>query len=558
MAGSGMAVLPACSRANHAAGADTRDADLVVHNAVVYTVDSRVPRAEAFAVKGDRFVAVGSNSDILGLVGKGTQTYDARHMTITPGFMDCHNHAPGAELLYEVIVGNPFSVEFVTIASILDKLRARAKQTPPGYWVRGYFYDEGKIKDDRFLNVHDLDQVSTVHPIEVVTRGGHASVLNSKAFALAHVNRDTPNPFGGYYDRFPNGDLNGRASDLARRVFANVGKRQTFTEQEKLQRDRDGLVYISKQFVRVGLTSVHHEGGNLEALQQLRARGELLHRVCYESNGAALDAMISAGLMSGFGDEWIRLGPTSEHLVDGSLQDRTCWLSTPYIGITPPYRGNLVTTQKDLDDWVERAWRAGIRPNCHANGDGAIDMYLKSLERCQRLFPRTDFRPKITHCALITDDLLKRIKALDAVPVPFTTYLYYNSDKFKYYGEEMMKRCLAFRSMLDAGIAVAVGTDFPPGPFDPRMGIQGMVTRTGYDGKTWGANQRISGEEALRISTLNGAYNSHEEKIKGSITPGKLADFVVLADDLLRVDPEKIKDIQVVRTVVGGSTVYQA
>jgi predicted amidohydrolase YtcJ len=214
--------------------------------------------------------------------------------------------------------------------------------------------------------------------------------------------------------------------------------------------------------------------------------------------------------------------------------------------------------QNDLNPWIERVHRAGIQVNCHANGDVAIDMMLTAVERAQRLFPRADARPKITHCTLITDDLVRRMKALGAVPAAFTSYAYYNSDKFHFYGEELMKRCMAYRTFLDAGIVAAAGSDFSPGPFDPRMAIQGMVTRTGWDGKTWGANQRVSVDEALRINTINGAYNSHEEAIKGSITPGKLADFVVLSDDLFTVAKDKIKDLDIVRTVVGGNTVYQA
>src|SRR5437764_8318510 len=233
-------------------------------------------------------------------------------------------------------------------------------------------------------------------------------------------------------------------------------------------------------------------------------------------------------------------------------------LSIPYPGVQPPYKGNVTETQEDLNAWVERVHRAGIQVNCHANGDVAIDMYLTAFERAQKLLSRADARPKITHCTLINDDLVRRMKALGAVPAMFTTYAYYNSDKFSFYGEDLMKRSMAFRTLLDAGIQVAAGSDFSPGPFDPRMAIQGMVTRTGWDGKAWGANQRITVDEALRISTINGAYNSHEEAIKGSITPGKLADFVVLSDDPHTVDPNKIKDIAVVRTVSGGNTVYQA
>ncbi len=538
--------------------AETQDPDLVVFNAKVYTVDSRAPQAEAFAVQSGRFTAVGSNAEIKALAGKTTQTFDARRMTVVTGFIDCHNHAPGNVLLYETVVGNPYVVEFVTIAGIVDKLRARARETPPGTWVEGYFFDDTKLKDSRPLNVHDLDQVSKDHPVVVHHRGGHTGFYNSKALEMADINRNTPNPPGGTFDRDADGNLTGRVTDRAMNALNRVGKRQSFTDAQRAQRDRDGLAYISKQFVRYGVTSVHHEGGNLAALQEVRARGELLHRVSYEAGGKVLEAMISGGIMTGFGDEWIRLGATSEHTVDGSFSERTMALSTPYPGVTPPYKGNLTESQDDLNAWIERVHRAGIQVNCHANGDVAIDMVLTAVERAQRLFPRADARPKITHCTLINDDLVRRIKAAGVVPAPFTTYAYYNSDKFGFYGEALMKRCMAYRSFLDAGVPAAAGSDFSPGPFDPRMAIQGMVTRTGWDGKTWGANQRITVEEALRVNTLNGAYNSHEEAIKGSITPGKLADFVVLSDDLFQVAPEKIKDIQIVRTVVGGRTVYSA
>ncbi|HUC76215.1 MAG TPA: amidohydrolase [Vicinamibacterales bacterium] len=541
-----------------AALADPQDADLVVFNAKVYTVDAGAPSAEAFAVKAGRFAAVGSTQDIKALIGKGTQAYDAKQMTIVPGFTDCHNHAPGNTLLYEVIVGNPYEVEFVTIKSIVEKLRAKARETPPGTWVEGYFFDDTKVKDKRQLNVHDLDEVSRDHPVAVQHRGGHTSYYNSKALEMAGITKNTPNPAGGTFDRDENGDLNGRVTDRARGAISRVGNRATVPGDQKLQRDRDGLAYISKQFVRYGLTSVHHEGGDLFALQQVRARGELLHRVSYEATGSVLEALITSGIATGFGDEWIRFGATSEHTVDGSFSERTMALSQPYPGTNPPYKGNVTETQDELNAWIERVHRAGIQANCHANGDVAIDMVLTAFERAQKLFPRADARPKITHCTLVNDDLLRRLKATGTVPAVFTTYAYYNPDKFRFYGEELMKRCMAFRSLLDAGVPAATGSDFSPGPFAPLMGIQGMVTRTGWDGETWGANQRISVDEALRVNTLNGAYASREEAIKGSIAPGKLADFVVLSEDLHTVDKEKIKDVQIVRTVVGGSTVYQA
>ena len=303
---------------------------------------------------------------------------------------------------------------------------------------------------------------------------------------------------------------------------------------------------------------MHHEGGNLFALQQVRAKGDLKHRVSYEAQGDVLDAMINTGMETGLGDEWIRFGATSEHTVDGSFSERTMAISRPYIGISPPYKGNVTQTQPDLDAWCGKVNRAGIQMNCHANGDVAIDMVLTAYEKALKAFPRADARPKITHCSIINPGLLARIKAMNAVPAVFSTYAYYNSDKFHFYGQDFMKWAMAYRSFIDAGVTPAAGSDFSPGPFAPLMAIQAMVTRTGWNGETWGANQKITVDEALKVNTLNGAYNSHEEHIKGSITPGKLADFVILSDDPHTVDPNKILGIKVVRTVTGGDTVYQA
>lgn len=537
--------------------------ELVVVNATVHTVDPALPRAEAFAVHEGRFAAVGTNAEIRALAGPGTRTFDASGMTVVPGFIDCHNHAPGVALLYGVTVGNPYEVEFVTIDSIVAKLRKRAAETPPGTWVEGLFFDDTKVEGGRSLTIHDLDRVSTALPVAVHHRGGHTSFYNSKAFELAAVDKNTPDPRGGTFDRDDQGNLNGRVTDRAMRVFQGVARDPRYGPDDPLERDREGLAYISRQFTRYGLTTVHHEGGNLRAMQEVRARGDLRHRISYEARGDVLDAMLDNGLMTRFGDEWIRLGATSEHTADGSFSERTLAVSRAYSGgdphpdHDPPYWGNLTLTQDELNEWVERVHRAGIQVNCHLNGDVAIAMGLTAYERAQRTHPWQDHRPKITHCTFVDRDLVRRIKAVGAIPAPFTTYAYYNSDKFHLYGEDLMKRAMAFRDFLDAGIPAAAGSDFGPGPFAPLMGIQGMVTRTGWNGETWGANQRVTPAEALRINTLNGAYASYEEDLKGSITAGKLADFVILAEDPLTVDPETIKDIEIIRTVVGGKTMYE-
>jgi predicted amidohydrolase YtcJ len=553
------AATPWARAADPVSATTARDAELIVVNANVCTMDSKLPRAQAFAIRGGRFIAVGSTAEMRSLAGKATQEFDAKRMTIVPGFIDCHCHADrGPILLYGVLVGNPFEAEFVTIDSIIGKLSERARQTPPGHWVEGHFYDDTKVTDKREVNIRDLDRVSSQHPVAVRHRGAHTTYYNSKAFELAGITRDTPNPPGGTYDRDASGALTGRVTDTAREPIEKSGQRPVYTPEQHRQRERDGMAHISRQFARYGLTSVHHQGGDLTAIQEVRSRGELLHRVSYEAEGRMLDAMIENGIRTGFGDEWVRFGATREHVADGSFSERTMALSIPYPGTTSGYKGNVTEAQSVLDAWVERVHRAGIQVNCHANGDVAIDSVLTAYERAQRLFPRADARPKITHCTLINDDLLRRIKAIGAVPTPFTTYAYYNTDKFHFYGEELMQRAMAYRSFIDSGITAAAGSDFSPGPFAPLMGIQGMVTRTGWNGEAWGLNQRVTVDEALQITTLNGAYASHEETIKGTITAGKWADYVVLAEDPHTVAQEKIKDIRIVRTVTAGNTVYQA
>jgi predicted amidohydrolase YtcJ len=541
-----------------ARAAGRRAPDMIVVNAKIYTVDDRMPRAPAFAVKDGRFMAVGSTADIRTMADRQTEVVDGHGMTVLPGFIDCHNHAPGTQLLNEVIVGNPYDVEFVTIDSIVDKLRARAQTTPAGVWIAGFYFDDTKVKDGRQLTVHDLDRVSTDNPVVVNHRGGHTSFYNSKALALAGVTKATPDTASGTYDKDDSGELNGRVTDTARKLFDKVGQWPTYAPEQQLQRDRDGLAFISKQFVRYGLTSVHHSGGNLFALQHVRADGKLLHRVSYEATGDVLETMIKSGIETGLGDEWIKFGATFEHNVDGSFSERTMALSIPYPGSNPPYQGNVAETQEQLNAWVERVHRAGIQVNCHANGDVAIDHMLTAVERAQQLFPRQDARPKITHCTDINPDLVRRIKAAGAVAALFTTYAYYNADKFHFYGQDMMTHMMAYRTLLDAGIPVCAGSDFTAGALAPLMGIQGMVTRKGWNGEVWGGNQKISVAEAIRVYTLNGAHCSFEEGIKGSITPGKFADYIMLAADPHTVDPNTIKDIKIVRTVTGGQTVYHS
>src|SRR3954462_1459364 len=235
--------------------ADPQEPDLIVHNARVHTVNDALPKAQAFAVRAGRFVAVGGD-DVKGLAGKKTRVFDAKGMMVVPGFIDTHNHAGaggaaftgnagGEGLLYDVHVGNPYEVEQVSIASIIAKLKTEALRLPPGTWVVGNFLDDTKLADKRPLNVRDLDKVSSDHPVAVIHRGGHTMFVNGKAFQLAGVTRATPNPFGGTFDKDASGELNGRVTDRAGAVLLKVGKWAQFTPEQTQKRVLDGVAFIS-------------------------------------------------------------------------------------------------------------------------------------------------------------------------------------------------------------------------------------------------------------------------------------------------------------------------
>jgi len=535
--------------------------DLIVINAKVATMDSAQPMAQAFAIQGDRFVAVGSTTDIKSLAGPKTRIYDAKGMFICPGFTDTHNHAFGEEVLFGINAGNPYVVEYVTIQSIIDKLKSRAAKTPAGTWITAEFYDDTKIKDNRPLSRVDLDKASTVHPIRVNLRGGHAAVYNSKAFELAGVTKARPDPFGGTYEKDARGELSGRVTDNAERVLQKNGTRETFTPAEQERRKLAGFEFITKKWAEFGITSVCYDAvldNIFDVIQAARQRGNLMTRVNYEPGEDMVEAMIRTGIRTGLGDEWIRFGGTYERVQDGGLSSRTMSMTRPYIGVTPPYKGNLTEEQDSLNAWAERVHRAGIRLNCHCNGEPAIERTLIAYERALKAFPVANARLKFTHCSLPNADQLRRIKAMDGQPSDFSTYIYYNADKFKYYGADFAEHMMPYKSFSDMNINVTTGSDFPPGPFDPRMAIQGMITRKGFNGETWGPSQKVTVDQAIKISSTNGAYHTFEEKLKGTITAGKLADYVVFADDLHTIDPEKIINVKVVQTVVGGTARYSA
>ncbi|PYR18952.1 MAG: amidohydrolase [Acidobacteria bacterium] len=522
--------------------------DLIVVNARVLTSDAALPRAEAFAVRSGRFVAVGSSADVRNLATARAPIIDAQTMTVVPGFIDAHCHPSGVEELYGV------NTNLRTVREIQSAIRRKAESSSPEIWITGFMFDDTKL--DRPLTRKDLDEATTEHPVSVAHRGGHTSFYNSKAFELAGITARTPDPPDGRYFK-ENGELNGRVAENARNVFSRVGKRETFTPEQRRDRARNGMKHMSQLFNACGLTSVHNAGTSQDhilAYEDCRKNGELTHRAYMMIRSPqAFTGLKAANISTGFGDEWIRVGGV-KFVADGSASERTMRMSTPYVG-TNDY-GILTMTQEQLHEAIDDAHNHGFQVGVHANGDVTIDMVLKAYERALQKWPDPNRRHRIEHCTLVNPDLIRRIKANGVIPTPFWTYVYYHGEKWKEYGDEKVAWMFAHKSFLDAGIRVPGASDYTPGPFEPLMAIQSMVTRKDYKGRVWGPNQKVTVDQALTIATINGAYASSEEHLKGSIAAGKLADFVILEKDPHDVDPDQIMNIKVNRTVVGGKTVY--
>jgi predicted amidohydrolase YtcJ len=530
------------------AAVTTGEPDFIVVNGRVLTSDTDTPRAEAFAVKHGRFTAVGSTSDIRNLATSRTQVVDAQRMTVVPGFIDCHSHPSGVQELYGV------NTNLRTVREIQSAIKQKAENTSPEVWVTGFMFDDTKL--DRPLTRKDLDEATTEHPVSVAHRGGHTSFYNSKAFELAGIKNDTPDPPDGRFFR-ENGELNGRVAEHARDVFSRVGKRETFSPEQQRDRARKGMAHMSKLFNQVGLTSVHNAGASQDqilAYEDCKKNGELTHRAYMMIRSPqAFSGLKAANIHTGFGDEWIRVGGV-KFAADGSASERTMRMSTPYVGTTD--YGILTLTQEQIHEAVDDAHTHNFQVGIHANGDVTIDMVLKGYERALQKWPDPNRRHRIEHCTLVNPDLIRRIKASGVIPTPFWTYVYYHGEKWTQYGDEKVQWMFAHKSFLDAGIRVPGASDYTPGPYDPLMAIQSMVTRKDYKGRVWGPNQKVTVDQALTIATINGAYASSEEALKGSITAGKLADFVMLEKDPHDVNPDEIMKIKVNRTVVGGKTVF--
>jgi predicted amidohydrolase YtcJ len=549
------AALAALPLVNHRAlAALTRERpDLVLTNGLVLTMDPRQPRAEAIAIAGEQLLAVGSNAEVGALAGSGTKVLDLGGKTVTPGFVDGHCHPAYSGRRHLRFI----DCDLRSIAAIQDAVRARAARTPPGQWVVGFKYDDTKTAERRFITREDLDAAAPGNPVYISHRGGHTGYVNSLALAKAGITEETPDPQGGKFVHDPaTGRLTGRLLERAADIYENTIPAFGTTTRDE---DRAAVRLITQMFAQAGVTSSTDAAGSpddLRAYQDAREAGELSARICCMISYSHIDKMIAAGVRTGLGDDWVRVGGMKQ-VCDGSISERTARLSEPYVG-RPNDFGMIVADADELYGYARKAHEAGWQLGTHANGDVGIGMVCDLYERLQREMPRRDPRYRIEHCTVVNDALVARMKALGAIPTPFASYVYFHGEKMPEYGEERLNHMFALRSFIDAGIRPTMGSDYPPGPFEPMMALQSMVTRTDISGHSWGPRQKVSVEEALRVCTLYGAYASYEEHLKGSLEPGKLADLVVLGRNPLTEDPSSLVRIPVERTMVGGRWVYES
>jgi len=508
------------------------------------------PDVEAIAVVGATVLATGSASRLM------TQFPHARLVsypgaTILPGFNDAHVHLTMTSMQ---LLGVDLSAEGVPDeASLRQRLSDGAQQVPDGEWLRGSRYDHTASSGGRIIDRADLDAVATELPVVVAHVGAHWGVVNSRALALAGVDDRTPDPPGGSYGRDAAGHLTGYVSEQAFFDFAfpSLSRNQELTPRVEGPEILRSLGQASDIFLRAGITSVGDAmvgPAELRLLQDARAAGVLGVRVNALVTSPHLSALEAAGVRSGFGDEWLRIGGIKA-FVDGAVAGRSCAVAEPFVGSSD--YGILTTTGADFQALVGQAQDAGLAVAVHANGERAIELALDAFEAVPPW--RGQLRHRVEHCSIITPEILSRMAALDIVAVPFAGYPAFHGDKLlDWYGADRLERMFAHRSMLDTGLTVAGSSDYPCDQLSPLLGLESCVRRRTPAGRPAGLRQRITLREALALYSVGSAQASGEADHKGRLAPGYLADVVVLDGDLFAVPESDISNIAVLATWVGG------
>ncbi|MET3317579.1 UNVERIFIED_ORG: putative amidohydrolase YtcJ [Peribacillus simplex] len=529
-------------------------ADIVFINGEVITVDQKNKVVEAVAVKGNRVSAVGSNREVKDFIGEETKVIDLQGKTLLPGFIDSHIHL----ILYGV---NQLAVSckdehIKSIEDLLNDLKEKASTIPKGEWIRAWGFNETVVKEKRYPTIAELDAISVEHPIIVSRTCSHISVVNSKALDLAKINENSENPTGGIIEKDKTGRFTGRLIETANMKMTEIA---SYTESELMK----AVKIASEHFVAAGITSIHEAGAygseSFRLLQQAVKSKDIRVRI-YAMIGSLnnshefVNKMVEAGVVTGTGDERFKIGP-AKLFTDGSSTGPTIATRETYSS-DPDNFGILYYSEEEIYQVLGQAHKKGYQITVHAQGDRAIEMYLNCVEKALEESPRKDHRHRIEHAGISSPDLQERMKNLELIPIPNPPFPYEFGDIYiQHYGNRV-NHMYAVRNFIDNGIIAAGGSDAPVTDYNPLLGIHVAVNRRSQFGSEIGVAQSISVMEAIKLYTWNGAYASFEEDIKGSIEVGKLADFVVLTDSILKVNPLHIKDLQVESTIIDGEILY--
>jgi len=542
------AILPALAQSKPTA-------DLIVTNAKIWTVDHKQPTAEAVAVMGDRILAVGSRADINALRGPNTNVIDANGKLLLPGFNDAHVHfVDGGMQLDAVQLNDATSAE-----EFARRIAEQVKKTPKGAWVLGGDWDETKWTAAKLPTKELIDPFTVDVPVLVSRYDGHMSLANSVALRMAGITAQTPDPPGGVIVRDAQGNPTGALKDAAIELMDKVVPPPS--HDQRLKAARRALAYAAS----LGVTSVQHmnpDYADIAVYSELLRRGELTTRI-YAAPliTEGVDDQVKIGITHAFGSSYLRIGAVKAY-ADGSLGSRTAYFFEPYSD-QPENRGLLGAEMQPLAlmrDRMLKADAAGIQVCTHAIGDQAISMVLDLYRNVVRTNRGAEHRFRIEHAQHMAEKDFDRFAQLDVIA---SVQPYHAIDDGRWaearIGRDRASRTYAFRTFLNHGVHLAFGTDWDVAPLNPMLTVYAAVTRATLDGKNpngWFPEQKLSVAEAVEAYTMGSAYAEFQEKEKGSITPRKLADMVILSDDIFSIEPARIRDVKVLRTFVGGKIVW--
>lgn len=531
-------------------------ADLIITNAKIWTVDKSMPSAEAVAVLGDRIVAVGSKADVEAWRGSHTHVVDANGKLLLPGFNDAHVHFVSGGMQLENVQLN----DAATPQEFARRIGERAKVTAKGEWILGGNWDETKWTPANLPTKELIDALTPDTPVFVSRYDGHMGLANSLALRLAGITAKTPDPPGGMIVRNAQGNPTGALKDAATDYIDKVVP--PLSHEQRVRIVMRALAYAAS----VGVTSVQHMSASYEDIAvyaELLQRGELTTRIYVAPSITHADDLAELGIGRAFGGPYLRIGALKA-FADGSLGSGTAYFYEPFLN-QGSNRGLLSDEMHPISlmrDRYMKADAAGLQICTHAIGDEGISTILDLYADLIQAHGETDRRLRIEHAQHMAAKDFERFAQLHVIA---SVQPYHAIDDGRFaesrIGHDRSSRTYAFRTFLDHGVRLAFGTDWEVAPLDPLLTVYAAVTRATLDGKNpngWFPEQKLSVAEAVEAYTMGSAYAEFQEKEKGSITPGKLADMVLVNEDIFSVAPEKIRDVRVLKTYVGGRLVFDA